>query len=127
MGRAIVAEALRAAGAEVEIHVDHFRDDFPDEDWLPVVGQRGWIVLTKDRHIRSNQVEIAALLASGAASFVLTAANLTGPAMAEAFVRARPDMRRFLQKFPPPFVATVSSAGKVTMLYTFSELIKRVR
>jgi hypothetical protein len=45
-------------------------------------------VLTKDRHIRNNQVEIAALLASGSASFVLTAASLTGAAMATGFVQA---------------------------------------
>jgi hypothetical protein len=127
LGRIIVAEALRTAGAHVEIHADHFEDDCPDANWLPAVGQRRWVVLTKDRHLRSNQVEIAALLASGTASFVLTAASLTGAAMASAFAQALPSMLRFLEKFEVPFVATISASGKVRMLYTFSGLIKRVQ
>ena len=32
-----VATALRAAGAKVEVHLDHFSGDAPDSDWIP-----GW-------------------------------------------------------------------------------------
>jgi hypothetical protein len=42
IGRYQVAEALRAAGAVVEVHLDHFPGDTPDMDWLPEVGRRGW-------------------------------------------------------------------------------------
>ena len=52
LGRKIVADALRQAGAEVHVHGDHFPPDARDEEWLRVVGQRGWIVLTKDKMIR---------------------------------------------------------------------------
>jgi len=46
-GKTIVA-ALHKAGAKVEHHGDHFAPETPDTLWLPTVGQRGWIVLTKD-------------------------------------------------------------------------------
>lgn len=36
-----VGEALREVGMKVEFHLDHFAEDAPDEDWLPVVGERG--------------------------------------------------------------------------------------
>ena len=48
LGRVVVADALRAQGAAVEIHGDHFRHDTADEVWLTEIARRGWIVLTKD-------------------------------------------------------------------------------
>jgi len=52
LGRRQVAEALRNAGARIEIHDDHFGPETTDEDWLREAGRRGWIVLTKDARIR---------------------------------------------------------------------------
>jgi hypothetical protein len=54
LGKEIVAQALRAAGADVEIHDDHFPPDAKDEDWLTEVGSLGWIVLTKDRRFHPD-------------------------------------------------------------------------
>jgi hypothetical protein len=48
LGQRLVAQALREAGAQVEIHQAHFAPDSPDIEWLPEVSQRGWVVLTKD-------------------------------------------------------------------------------
>jgi hypothetical protein len=41
----LVGEMLREAGVPVELHDDHFRQDARDEEWIPVVGARGWVVL----------------------------------------------------------------------------------
>lgn len=49
LGNRVVAEALRAAGAETRVHSDFFAPDAPDAAWLTQVGAWGWIVLTKDR------------------------------------------------------------------------------
>ncbi|TVQ06020.1 MAG: hypothetical protein EA368_18070 [Leptolyngbya sp. DLM2.Bin27] len=40
-----VPEALRATGATVETHLDHFPPEAADVDWLPAVSDRGWVVL----------------------------------------------------------------------------------
>src|SRR5574341_871525 len=61
----IVAEALRQAGAEVHVHDDYFPPNAPDEEWLRVVGRRGWIVLTKDDRIRYRGTGLAALINAG--------------------------------------------------------------
>jgi hypothetical protein len=74
------------------------------------------VVLTKDHHIRTRQNELVALLSANVAAFVLTAADLTGPEMAEAFVRALPKMRRTLIGQPRPFVARISRGGSVTLI-----------
>ena len=122
----MVSSALREAGAIVELHTDHFAQDAPDPEWLPVVGQRGWVILTKDSKLLSNQLEIIALLKSGAPTFVLRVADMTGDETATVFSRAYPEILRFLNKFDPPFVATITRSGALSMLATFSDLIKKV-
>lgn len=117
---------MTAVGARIEIHTDHFPEEAPDAQWLPEVGRRGWVILTKDRHLLTNQLEIIALLRSGAAAFVLRAADMTGDEMAAAFVAALPTIETFLAKFPRPFLATVTRSGNVSILETYAGLIKRV-
>lgn len=108
LGKRYVAEALRRAGAVVEVHEDHFSADAKDEDWLTEVGRRGWIVLMKDKRIRQIQIEREALLAAGVRAFVLTSGNLTGPEMADIFVQHLSRITRMVVGNPFPFVAGVS-------------------
>jgi hypothetical protein len=105
------------AGAQVEVHADHFPDDAADEVWLHEVGRRSWIVLTKDKAIRHRGTELAALEAAGVAAFVLTAKGLTGPQDGAVLAGALPAMLRFLTGNRPPFIAAVSSTGRITMLH----------
>ena len=41
---------------------DEFRHDVPDEEWLAVAGQRGWLVITHDRKIRTRPGERRAIM-----------------------------------------------------------------
>jgi len=117
LGTRTIAEGLREQGCRVEIHDRHFSQAAKDAEWLPEVGRRGWVLLTKDRHIRTRQNELVALLAAGVGAFVLTAGDLSGPGMAAAFVRALPKMRRILVGQPRPFIAHVSATGSVRLLF----------
>jgi predicted nuclease of predicted toxin-antitoxin system len=110
----IRAELIRE-GLVVEIHDDHFVRDEEDRVWLRAVGERGWVVLTKDQRLRYRPLEIAALRASNARVFVLTAGNLRGGEIAAAFVTALPRMQRILRSHTGSFVARVSQAGHVTL------------
>ena len=47
-----IRPALVAAGVRVEIHDEYFERDEEDSVWLSVVGQRRWVVLTKDQRLR---------------------------------------------------------------------------
>jgi len=125
LGTRVVADALRACDVTVELKTDHFAPKTKDVDWLPVVGRRGWVILSKDKQLFHNNLEIVGLLQSGTASFILTSGNYTGQEMADAFVRALPHIRRMLIKFSPPFVATVSRQGTVRIKYTFDGLIRK--
>ena len=110
----------------VELHDDHFDQDTDDATWVAEVGRQGWIILTKDKHIRSNQQEVESLISAGVPCFNLTGGNLTGEKMAAAFVAALDTMRRMVSKLSPPFVATVSGSGNVRLLLRYTDLVKRL-
>jgi hypothetical protein len=116
LGKHIVADALRQAGAVVERHDDHFRQDANDVEWLRAIGPRGWIVLTRDDKIRHRSHERTALIQAGVRAFVLARRSLSGPAMANAFVHALPAMRRFVAQYQAPFIARVTQGGSVSLL-----------
>ena len=116
LGKHVVPDALRTAGANVEVHDDYFPQDAPDEVWLPKVGQNGWAVVTSDDRIRYRQAERTAATAAGVALFIYTGKKMRGAATADALVRALPQMRRLLETQHRPFIAKVSRTGVVTLL-----------
>jgi hypothetical protein len=116
LGRGIVVERLRAAGETVHAHDDYFAPNTPDIRWLADVGARGWVVLTKDKNIRGNELERRALVGAGVACFMLGRGDLTGLAMAEAFVGGLPLIRKAVRRFAVPLVASLSASGSVRVL-----------
>jgi len=117
IGRFVVADALRAAGANVEVHIDHFAQAAPDAEWIPEVGRRGWVLITKDQHIRRNPLERSAYQSAGLRGFVVTGGDLNGPEMASLLVRLLPGMVRRVAGRAGPLMFSISRGG------IFSKLI----
>jgi PIN like domain len=115
MGRAI-GRRLNAEGLRVELHDSHFRQGTPDADWLPVVGERGWIVLTKDTRIRYRPAEKQALLGAGVRAFAFTSGSLSGAQMGDAIVKALPKILALLASHQRAFVARITAASDVAIL-----------
>lgn len=115
MGRA-VGRRLEEEGIRVELHDDHFSQGTPDAKWLPVVGQRGWIVLTKDTRIRYRPNEKHALLAAGVRAFAFTSGSLSGTEMSEAIVKALPRMLKLLAARSSAFVARITATSDVAIV-----------
>lgn len=115
LGSRLLSAALRSAGARVEIHDDHFPQDTPDAEWLPV-GRRGWMVLSKDVRIRRDRLERAILLEAKVKAFLLTQQGLTGEDMAAIFVRAMPEMVRRASRAQRGFICTVSRSGQIAVV-----------
>ena len=122
LGRKIAVD-LRAAGFQVEEHSAHFADDAPDAEWLAEAGRRGWVVLTKDKAVRRNALELAAIRAGDVACFSLGHGNLKAEQMAQAFVAARPRMEKAVRRYDPPMTASVTSTGHVSILMTDGKLL----
>jgi hypothetical protein len=107
---------LRQAGANVEVHDNHFPQDAIDEEWLKAAGEEGWIVLTKDNNIRYHTRETQTLMAYDVKAFILTGKALNADEMAQAFVDALSKIARILAKHRGPFVATVTRSGAVKVV-----------
>ena len=116
LGSKVVPQALRNAGAKVEIHDDHFAQGTPDETWLRSVGERGWVVLTKEDRIRFHDLEKKALLAAGTRAFVLTAKGLRGAENGAILAAALKSVYHFLENHPAPFIAKISRSGTVALI-----------
>jgi hypothetical protein len=90
LGNKLIVETLRGAGLAVEIHDDHFGKNAPDIDWIPEIGTRGWVILTKDARIGKNRIERLAVADAGARMFTLASQSLSGADMADIFFTSCP-------------------------------------
>ena len=97
----------------VEVHDDHLAPDAPDEEWIALVGRRGWVAITKDRNVRYRAAELGAIRRHSARIIVIRMKDATGPDIAELLVRGRHRIARFAAKRPPPFVAGIYGSGTV--------------
>lgn len=96
-------------------HGSKFVSGADDEEWLPVVGEQRWAILTCDKRIRFNQLERDKIMQHGIREFVFTSGNLSGTMMGDILKTAVPQMRKLCGKYPAPFIATISQSGKVAV------------
>jgi len=117
LGKRVVPDALRAAGVRVELLIDHHPRGTADATWLADIGRRGWVVLTKDKNMRRRPAEQLAVVKNGVRAFSLTSGDLSGPEMADAFLKAMPRIRSLLRRHPGPFIASVTRSGQLAIVY----------
>jgi hypothetical protein len=115
-----ILDVLNAAGIPVERHLANFPRGTPDEDWLPIVGKNGWVLLTTDARIRYRTNEKRAVMENNVRMFYFSSNNLSGQQMASALEVALPRMRRIFAKQNPPFCAAITRSGDVVVRETFS-------
>ena len=115
LGGKFVAEELRHSGITVETHDDHFDKGAQDVEWIPTVGQRGWVVLTKDNRISKNRLERLVVASAGIKMFILASQDLSGSDMAAIFLKAIVAMQEFVRKHPAPFIAKIYRDGSIVL------------
>ena len=119
-----LADSLRNVEATVEIHDDHFKQDINDEDWLRIVGESNWVVLTKDKKIASRPLELLAVAQGNVRLFTFVDGDVPGVVVAQAFVNALENMQRFIRGNQAPFIAKVYQSGLVKPCKNQKELLK---
>lgn len=115
LGKHVIADALRDAGCQVEVHDEHLPIDAPDEDWIGLVGKKGWIALTKDKNIRYRHAELDAIKVHKARVVVIRAKNVTGNELADLIVKHYGKIQKFASAHKAPFVAGIDRAGKLSL------------
>lgn len=108
-----ILAVLEDAKIRVERHLDHFVRGTPDEDWLPLVGENGWVLLTTDKRIRFRANEKQAVIRHRVRMFYFSKNDMSGRQMATALEKALPDIQKLCAKHTPPFFAAITRAGEV--------------
>ena len=114
MGKYTVAQALRREGIAVEVHDDHLRQDAPDEEWIALVGEKGWVAITRDNQIRHRVSQIGAVKRHRARLVVVRIKHFDGSLAARLLISRADSIDTFVKRTTPPFVARISMAGKIT-------------
>ena len=112
-----ILEALEANGVQYRRHRDHFARGTPDEAWLPFVAERGWIVLTKDKRNRYNEIERDAVRRHRVREFYFGSGNFNGAEMAQALLGAVVQMKELSRTYNAPLVGSITRLGHVTVVY----------
>ena len=113
LGKHVIAGKLRSAGMNVEVHDDHLPADAPDEAWIELVGQNGWVALTKDKNILYRAAEINSIKKYSARVIVVRAKETTGLEIAEMLVKRERKIVSLAKKTAAPFVAGIYRNGQV--------------
>ncbi|HEV7515707.1 MAG TPA: hypothetical protein VGR07_05350 [Thermoanaerobaculia bacterium] len=124
----LFAAHLRLAGLRIEELQDHFPPGTRDVDWLPFVGEKGWVAVTMD-HLKSDPEEQVALMVHGVRVFVLVGKR-THQEHADFFLRKLRWVRRTLAAHLDPFLARLYIASgdhKLTTLADFMDAQARRR
>ena len=113
-GGTILPRALRAAGYTVETFEPHFNEHTLDVEWFPLVAAQGWLALSRNRRQRYTPDERDVAMGSGLALYHLIRCG-SHTDLAPILVRLVPRILAFRVRHEPPFIARVSSTGRVVM------------
>jgi predicted nuclease of predicted toxin-antitoxin system len=122
-----VGKALQDLGVKVEFHKNHFLPNSPDIEWLTVVSQKDWIILTKDTNIGRNILEIQAMAYSNAKVFTLISANLNSATMIDIFEKTIEKIDNFATTNPAPFIAKIYKNATVKLWKNNTKLKKSLK
>ena len=110
-------DAIAECGVRYERHYAHYPPGTPDTGWLPYVGSQHWILLTADQTIRYSEVEKRAVVRHKVREFVFTSGNLSRFELARLIKIAMPSMQKLCLKQKPPFIASITKSGNVSLRY----------
>jgi hypothetical protein len=90
------------------------------------VGNRHWVVLTKDEKIGYRTSQILSIAQANVRVFVLASTNLSEDAIALTFVNTLHKMTRFALNNQPPFIAKIYQSGRVISWRNNTELLRKI-
>ncbi len=79
-----------------------------DREWIPLVAQRGWLVITRDTNISTHRAEVAAVRESGARLVAVSGREATTTWHQLEIVMTRWRAIEELAELPGPFIYTAT-------------------
>ena len=112
-----VAEALKRVRDDVLWLEDRFAHNARDEVWLATAGRCDWLVVTRDRRIRTRPGEIRSIISNKAGCFIITSKrNLKRWDYLKLLAARLDDMEHIFGVTKRPFIFSVDTAGRLRRL-----------
>jgi hypothetical protein len=112
-----IVATLTGSNIKFELHHSYFERSTEDETWLAFVAERSWIVLTKDKRNRYNDLEREAVRRCKVREFYFGSGNFSGTEMASSLLLAIAEMREISRAYNPPVVGCITRSGAITVVY----------
>jgi hypothetical protein len=112
-----VARALQQVRDDVAWLDDVLPPATPDRDWLRHAGERGWLVVTRDKKIRTRPGERRSIEEAGVGAFVFE--QKRDPSRwdyLKLLVTSLDEMERLFTETPKPFIFAITAAGALRQL-----------
>ena len=106
-----LAHGMAEFGEDVKHLGDILPGDSPDVQILQFVGERGWILITRDKRVRFNPAEKQAILQFRVGTVFLGGKGLTACRIIQQLVRSWPNVKRLSKSANRPFAFLVNAAG----------------
>ena len=114
LGKGVTA-ALQAKKFNADDHSKYFSSNADDVEWLTRAGKlqrsdrkKQYIVITKDKWIRRNPHERAAVMAAGLRQFCITSGGMTGEELQALVMMSLERIADIIETREPPFIASIS-------------------
>lgn len=112
-----IVDALTGSKVAFERHTNWFARGTFDDVWLPFVAERSWVVLTKDKRNRYNELERDAVRIHKVKEFYFGRGDINGSEMAQALTEALPEMRKICRTYAAPVVGCITRSGAITIVF----------
>lgn len=110
--------ALKAVRDDVAWLEDVFPHGTPDVEWLPVVGANGWLMVCRDKKMRTRVGERRQIIENRVGAFCLTQKeNPTRWAYLKLLAATLDEMQSRFETTPRPFIFGVRRDGSFKPLY----------
>jgi len=114
----MIARALQALGKPAVTIYDNpegIRRGMTDTEWMPIVGRKGWAVLTKDSRILRNQLETDLFIGHKLLGFFIKDTkkhHLTGWDLAKLVISRFDDIEDAARTMQPPMAFEIAHNAK---------------
>jgi hypothetical protein len=96
-GRKKLPNLLKKVGMKVEVHYKHFDPEAPDDEWIRKCAANGWIIVTGDKAIETDPINLKAVEESGAKVFITADTNSKAEEWAAAIIVGRRKLARIVE------------------------------
>lgn len=104
---------------EIEFHDDKkhgFNETTSDDEWLNVIGQHKWVVLSHDKRFHKDSMAIEAVRQHKVACFYIDGGSLKSWDKLVLFCRCYIRIREIVKRTKPPYIYRVTHQGRVIVV-----------